>query len=95
MSGAGGRNLAGAFFRVRGPPYELALETVRGLAQLNQRLARSARLTDAMASARESIACLQVAQAAGYLDAETIADPLEHLDHLVASLWNMVHRPWR
>ena len=56
---------------------------------------RGARLTDAMASARETMACLEVADAAGYLDAASISQPLKQLDHLVAALWNMVHRPWR
>lgn len=54
---------------------------------------RGARLTDAMASAKEALACLQVAEAAGYLSAESIAKPLDQLDHLVAALWSMVHSP--
>jgi four helix bundle protein len=56
---------------------------------------RSARLTDAMASAKESMACLEVGVAVGYLDPETIREALAQLDHLVAALWNMVHKPWR
>jgi hypothetical protein len=56
---------------------------------------RSARLTNAMASAKESVACLEVAAAVGYVGADAIAESLEQLDHLVGALWNMVHRPWR
>ena len=56
---------------------------------------RGARLTDAMASAKESVACLEVAAAVGYVDADAIKPCLNQLDHLVAALWNMVHRPWR
>ncbi len=89
--------------------YELALDTVRDIAAINRIIARSdqdlarqlrrcsmsvplninegmcsrgknrgARLTDAMASAKERI-----------------TECLEELDHLVAALWNMIHRPWR
>jgi hypothetical protein len=56
---------------------------------------RGARLADAMASAKESVACLEVAVAVGYVGKERIADCLARLDHLVAALWNMFHRPWR
>ena len=56
---------------------------------------RSARLTDAVASAKESVACLEVAAAVGYVGKESIAECLDQLDHLVAALWNMVHRPWK
>jgi four helix bundle protein len=56
---------------------------------------RSARLTNAMASAKESVACLEVAAAVGYVEEHSIAKCLNQLDHLVAALWNMVHRPWR
>ena len=56
---------------------------------------RAARLTDAMASAKETVACLQVAEAASYFDAKSIEKPLDQLDHLVAALWKMVHDPWR
>ena len=54
-----------------------------------------ARLTDAMPSAKESVACLEVAAAVGYVGKERIAECLEELDHLVAAIWNMIHRPWR
>jgi len=56
---------------------------------------RGARLTNAMASAKESIACLEVAEAVGYVDEGSIKAPLDQLDRIVASLWNMVHKPWR
>ena len=54
---------------------------------------RSARLSTAMASAKECEACLDTAEALGYLGADDIR--LDDLDHLVASLWLMVHRPLR
>ena len=56
---------------------------------------RGARQTDAMASAKESVACLEVAAAVEYIESSRVADCLAQLDHLVAALWNMVHRPWR
>jgi four helix bundle protein len=56
---------------------------------------RSARLSDAMASAKGSVACLEVGVAVGYLDPQAISQALSQLDHLVAALWNMVHKPWR
>ncbi len=56
---------------------------------------RSARLTDAMASAKETVACLEVATAVGYIDDKAVESSLERLDHLVAALWNMVNKPWR
>ena len=56
---------------------------------------RSARLTNAMASAKESVACLEVAVAVGYVEGHSIKECLTQLDHLVAALWNMVNRPWR
>ena len=56
---------------------------------------RGARLTNAMASAKESVACLEVAEAVGYVDRSSILVPLEQLDRVVAALWNMIHKPWR
>jgi len=56
---------------------------------------RSVRLSNAMASAKESVACLEVAVAVDYLDRQSIVEALAQLDHLVAALWNMVHKPWR
>ncbi|MEM7136016.1 MAG: four helix bundle protein [Myxococcota bacterium] len=106
--------------------YKLALDTVREMAPLIERIARrdqdlarqlrrasmsmplninegmysggknrSARLTNAMASAKESVACLEVAEAVGYLDVASIEKSLRQLDRIVAALWNMVHKPWR
>lgn len=106
--------------------YELALDTVRKIAPLTERIARKdpdlarqlrrasmsmplninegmysggrnrgARLTNAMASAKESVACLEVAEAVGYVDRSSILVPLEQLDRVVAALWNMIHKPWR
>lgn len=56
---------------------------------------RAARLTDAMGSAKECVAVVQGAQAAGYLSGTNVDRVLDDLDHLVGALWNMVHRPWR
>ena len=54
---------------------------------------RSARLNTAMASAKECEACLDAAEALGYLGPDDVS--LDELDHLAGSLWLMVHRPHR
>ena len=56
---------------------------------------RGARFTNAMASAKERVACLEVAEAVGYVDEGSIKAPLDQLDRIVASLWNMIHKSWR
>ena len=43
----------------------------------------------ALGSAEETRACLQVAEAFGYLDAAAIADPLELLERELAMLWRL------
>ena len=50
---------------------------------------RTARFHDAMGSAKETMATLDVSVAAEYLSSEEVADDLERIDHIVATLWNM------
>jgi four helix bundle protein len=51
-----------------------------------------ARFQDAMGSARETIACLEVCIAMGYLKAEGLEELLDQLDRVVATVWKLVHR---
>lgn len=53
---------------------------------------QNARFHDAMASARETMAGLQVSVAAGYIAATATHDVLDRLDHIVATLWKLIHR---
>ena len=50
---------------------------------------RIARFHNAMASARETMACLHVAVAAEYVNQAEIAVALEHLDHVIGGLWKL------
>ena len=50
---------------------------------------RIARFHDAMGSAKEIMACLDVSVAAEYLPPESVVDDLERIDHIVATLWKM------
>jgi four helix bundle protein len=50
---------------------------------------RAARFHDAMGSAKETMAALDVSVAAEYLVPEEVADDLERIDHIVATLWKM------
>jgi four helix bundle protein len=50
---------------------------------------RVARFHDAMGSAKETMAALDVSVAAEYLPPESILDDLERIDHIVATLWKM------
>jgi hypothetical protein len=50
---------------------------------------RIARFHDAMGSAKETMAALDVSVAAEYLPPESILDDLERIDHIVATLWKM------
>jgi four helix bundle protein len=51
-----------------------------------------ARFQDAMASARETIGCLESCIALGYLKAEGLEKLLDQLDRVVATTWKLVHR---
>jgi four helix bundle protein len=53
---------------------------------------RESRLHNAMASAKETLACLDVAAAAGYVPEEAIASERDRLDQIVATLYNLIHR---
>ena len=50
---------------------------------------RVARLQNAMASAKETMACLDVSAAAEYLPPEAVVVDLERIDHIVATLWRL------
>ena len=53
---------------------------------------QSARFQNAMASARETIASLEVSVAAGYVTDSATQAALDKLDHIVAALWKLIHR---
>ena len=50
---------------------------------------RTVRFHDAMGSAKETMAQLDVSVAAEYLTPQEVADDLERIDHIVATLWKM------
>ena len=50
------------------------------------------RYHSAMASARETMAAIEVSVAAEYLSAETTPGVLQKLDQIVATLWRLIHR---
>jgi four helix bundle protein len=52
---------------------------------------QGARFHNAMASARETVACVEVSMAAGYIRAEEQVELLDKLDHVVATLWRLLH----
>ena len=52
---------------------------------------RVARFHDAMGSARETMACLDVCVAAEYAKQEEVELALEHIDHIVAGLYRLCH----
>ena len=54
---------------------------------------RVARLTDAMASARETMACLHVCVAATYLKQKRIETDLDRIDQIVAVLYTLCNTP--
>jgi four helix bundle protein len=54
---------------------------------------RIARLTDAMASARETMACLHVSVAATYLTQKRIDADLDRIDQIVAVLYTLCNKP--
>ena len=53
---------------------------------------QTARFHDAMGSARETMAALEVSVAAGYIEAASTTVLLDRLDHIVATLWKLTHR---
>jgi len=53
---------------------------------------REARLHNAMASAKETLACLDVAAAAGYVPETAITTDRDRLDQIVATLYRLIHR---
>src|SRR5262245_1174614 len=50
---------------------------------------RVARFSTAMGSARETLACLDVAVACGYLRETEVEEQRDRLDHIVAVLWKL------
>ena len=50
---------------------------------------RQARYANAMGSARESAACLETAEALGYLDVDQLPVAIDSLDHVVAILFKL------
>jgi len=53
---------------------------------------RTVRLESAMASGREVILGLRIAGAAGYLDAERVAQTVDSVDRIVAILYKLTYR---
>jgi four helix bundle protein len=53
---------------------------------------QAARFHNAMASARETAAALDVSVAACYISADGLDEVLDRLDHIVATLWKLIHR---
>ena len=53
---------------------------------------RSARLYTAMGSAREVLACLDVAIAFGYVERSELVRLRDQLDRVVATLYKLIHR---
>ena len=54
---------------------------------------RGAHLQRALGSARECVACLDVAGALGYASETLVADARARVDRCCAALWCLVHRP--
>ena len=54
---------------------------------------QAARFQNAMASARETAAALEVSIAARYITDDGLGELLDRLDHIVATLWKLIHRP--
>jgi four helix bundle protein len=54
---------------------------------------RTVRIESAMTSGREVIMGLRIAGAAGYLDAERVAQEVDTLDRIVATLYKLAYRP--
>ncbi|HWB81140.1 MAG TPA: four helix bundle protein [Nannocystaceae bacterium] len=56
---------------------------------------REARLFNAMGSAKETLACVDVAAALGYVSEQAAATERDRLDRIVATLWKLIHRSRR
>ena len=56
---------------------------------------REARLSNAMGSAKETFASLDVSAAAEYLTRQDVEGELKRLDGIVAVLYTLIHRPTR
>jgi four helix bundle protein len=54
---------------------------------------REARLSNAMGSAKETFANLDISAAAEYLERHEVVDELKRLDGIVAVLYTLIHRP--
>jgi len=52
---------------------------------------RIARFENAMCSARETVSCLEVSVAVGYLTETEVSADLDRLDHIVATLWRLMN----
>jgi four helix bundle protein len=53
---------------------------------------REARLHNSMGSAKETLACLDVAAAAGYVREREVMQERDRLDRIVATLYKLIHR---
>jgi four helix bundle protein len=53
---------------------------------------KAVRLQTAMASARETMAAIDVSVAAEYISGDKAPELLDQLDRIVATLWKLVHR---
>src|SRR5215510_10128568 len=53
---------------------------------------RLARFHDAMGSARETMACLDVCVAGEYVKQAEVEVALEHIDQIVAGLYRLIHK---
>jgi four helix bundle protein len=71
----------------------VALNVHEGLRGLHGN--RVARLSDAMGSAREVVACLEVAVALGYVRRADYATGVAVLDEVCAMSWTLAYRPRR
>ena len=56
---------------------------------------RNARFHTAMGSARETMACLHVSVAAGYLRQPEVEADLARIDHVIGALWKLSRKQSR
>jgi four helix bundle protein len=52
---------------------------------------REARLHNALGSAKETIACLDVSAACGYVPPDRAGTEVDRLEHISATLWKLIH----